>query len=195
MRARRPPTELPLLEVADRAALRRWLEKNHASSSGVLLAVGKRDNAATSLTYEDAIQEGLAFGWIDSTARRLDADRFAMRFTPRRPGGNWSRSNKERIERLLQEGAMRPSGLAAIEAAKADGSWTRIDGVEELVVPDDLAEALASARGAAAGFETLPDSARKLALYWIASAKRPETRARRIEETVRKAAQGRGGGA
>jgi uncharacterized protein YdeI (YjbR/CyaY-like superfamily) len=184
-------SDLPLLEPVDRAELRAWLEANHATSAGVRLAVGKKGNAVTQLTYEDAVEEGLCFGWIDSTTRRLDTDRYAMRFTPRRPGGTWARSNKERVERLIAEGKMRPAGLAVIEAAKADGSWDSLEHVDDLRMPDDLASALAENPQAQRFWNTLPPSQLKMALYWIGSAKRPETRTRRIAETVRAASEGR----
>jgi uncharacterized protein YdeI (YjbR/CyaY-like superfamily) len=183
--------KLPLLEVANRAELRAWLEDNHATSPGVRLAVGKKGNAVTALTYEDAIEEALAFGWIDSTASRLDADRFAIFFGPRKHGGTWARSNKERADRLIAQGLMLPAGLAAIEAAKADGSWSSIDHVEDMLVPDDLALALAENPEARRFWEALPPGQRKLTLRWVSSAKRAETRERRIAETVRAAAEGR----
>jgi uncharacterized protein YdeI (YjbR/CyaY-like superfamily) len=143
------------------------------------------------LTYEDAIQEGLCFGWIDSVAQRLDADRYTIRFTPRKPGGTWAGSNKARVERLIAEGCMTPAGMAAIEAAKRDGSWNSINDVEDLVVPEDLAAALAADPSAEKNFHALSDSARKLALHWVVSAKRPETRAKRIAATVTASAEGR----
>lgn len=183
--------ELPLLEPASRAELRDWLEANHATSAGVRLAIGKKGTSVTALTYDDAVEEGLCFGWIDSTTRRLDADRFTVRFTPRRPGGTWARSNKARIERLTAEGLMRPAGLAAIEAAKADGSWDSLADFDELRVPDDLAAALAEHPDAQRFWDTLPPSQRGLALYWIGSTKRPETRAKRIAESVTAATEGR----
>jgi uncharacterized protein YdeI (YjbR/CyaY-like superfamily) len=93
----------------------------------VRLAIGKKGNAVTQLTYEDAVEEGLCFGWIDSTTHRLDADRYSVRFTPRRPGGTWAPSNKERVARLIAEGLMRPAGLAAVELAKANGSWDSLE--------------------------------------------------------------------
>ncbi len=116
---------LPLLAVADRAELRAWLEHNHASSPGVNLAIGKKGGRATALTYDDAVEEALCFGWIDSTARRLDDDRYTVLFTPRKRGGTWARTNKVRVERLIAEGRMTPAGISVIEAAKADGSWMR----------------------------------------------------------------------
>ncbi|HEY5540294.1 MAG TPA: YdeI/OmpD-associated family protein [Coriobacteriia bacterium] len=182
---------LQLIEPSNRAELRAWLEANHATSLGVRLAIGKKGNTVTTLTYEDAIEEALCFGWIDSTTRRLDADRYAVLYTPRKRGGTWARSNKARIERLIAEGLMRPAGLAVIEAAKADGSWNSIDHVEDMLMPDDLAEALAENPDAQCFWDALPPGQRKLAFHWIGSARRAETRAQRIADTVRAAAEGR----
>ena len=148
-------SEPALLEVPDRAALRAWLEANHATSPAVRLAIGNKGNSVTDLTYEDAIEEGLRFGWIDSTTRRLDADRHTVLFSRRKPRGTRSRSNKERVERLVAQGLMTPAGLAVIDAAKADGSWTILDDVEAFVVPEDLAAALAAEPAAAAEGRTL----------------------------------------
>lgn len=181
--------ELELLEPASRTEWREWLAAHHADSQGVWLAVGKKGNTITALTYEDAVQEALCFGWIDSTVRTLDADRFRQLLTPRKRGSNWSASNKIRVERLIAEGLMTPAGLSAIERAQADGSWTLLDDVEALVMPPDLVAALAAESGARAAFDATPAGSRKLALYWIASAKRPETRAARIAETVRRSAE------
>jgi len=182
---------LPLLELGSRKKLRSWLESNHASSTGVLLAIGKKGNDVTTLTYEDAVEEALCFGWIDSTARRLDAGRYTVRFTPRKPNSVWARTNKERVERLIAGGLMTPAGLESVEAAKANGSWNSLDHVEDLVVPDDLATALAVEPAAEEAFAAMPASARMLALHWVTNAKRPDTRSRRVAETVRAAAEGR----
>jgi uncharacterized protein YdeI (YjbR/CyaY-like superfamily) len=183
--------DLPLLEPASRAELRAWLEANHATSKGVRLAIGKKGNRVTSLTYDDAVEEALCFGWIDSTAHRLDADRYTGAFTPRKPRSVWARTNKVRVERLERLGLMTPAGRAVIEVAKADGSWDLLNDVDDLVVPDDLASLLAASPPAKKSFEALPASGKRMALYWIASAKRPETRAARVAETVRAAAEGR----
>lgn len=113
----------PLLELGSRAELRAWLEAHHTTSQGVLLAVGKKGNTVTSLSYDDAVEEGLCFGWIDSTARRLDDDRYTVLFTPRRPRSSWSASNRARVARLTEQGLMRPAGVAAVEVAKAKGLW------------------------------------------------------------------------
>ncbi len=184
-------SELPLLCFADRDSWRVWLEANHATSHGIWLAVGKKGNPVTSLTYEAAVEEALCFGWIDSTVRRLDEHRFRQLFTPRRVGGNWSLSNKARVARLTAEGRMMPAGLAAVEAAKADGSWMLLDDVEHLVVPEDLAAALGAAAAAADYFANLPDGQKKQILHWIVSAKRAETRSKRIAQTVEAAGEGR----
>lgn len=183
--------DLPLLEPADAREWREWLEANHAASPGIWLAVGKKGGARTALTYEEAVLEAVAFGWIDSIVNRLDEERFKQLFTPRKRGGQWARSNKERVERLMAEGRMAPAGLAAVEAAKKDGSWSSLDDVEAAIVPPDLAAALDAEPDARAFWDALPDSQRKLALYWVVSAKRPETRAARIAETVRASAEGR----
>jgi uncharacterized protein YdeI (YjbR/CyaY-like superfamily) len=182
---------LPLLAVVDRTELRAWLENNHGSSPGVNLAIGKKGGRVTALTYDDAVEEALCFGWIDSTARRLDDDRYTVLYTPRKRGGTWARTNKARVERLITEGRMTPAGIAVIEAAKADGSWSVLEDAENLVVPDDLATALAQA-SARERFDALPASARQMALYRISTAKRDATRAERVSATVSAALEGRG---
>jgi uncharacterized protein YdeI (YjbR/CyaY-like superfamily) len=174
-----------------RAEWRRWLEANHASARGVWLVSYKARAGKPRLPYEDIVEEALCFGWIDSREKSLDADRLLLAMTPRKKGSAWARSNKERVERLIAQGRMTPAGMATIEAAKADGSWTALDAVEALEVPTDLAEALAASPVASANFDAFPASARRMILWWIVSAKRPETRARRIEDTVREAAQNR----
>ncbi len=177
-----------ILEVPDAAGWRTWLEQHHDSSPGVALALAKRGRSTvTTLTYEQAMEEALAFGWIDSTAHRLDDHRFIGEFTPRKRGSHWARSNKARVERLLAEGRMAEPGLAKIEAAKRDGSWNALDDVEDLNVPEDLKRALEQNEKARIAFEAMPVYAKKMVLYRIHSAKRPETRARRIEEAVRQA--------
>lgn len=183
----------PLLEPSSRAELRSWLAENHATSAGVELAVGKKGNTVTALTYDDAVEEGLAFGWIDSVAHRLDEHRYTVRFTPRRRGSIWAKTNHARVARLTAAGLMTPAGMAVVEAAQADGSWTLLSDAEDLVIPADLADAL-SVAGASALFSALPAPQQSEALYRIASAKRPETRAKRIAEAVSAAHDGGGAG-
>jgi uncharacterized protein YdeI (YjbR/CyaY-like superfamily) len=170
---------------------RRWLAANHAGSPGVWLVSWKTVTGKPAVGYAESVEEALCFGWIDSLNRTIDDERTQQLFTPRRPGSRWSRSNKERIERLLADGLIEPAGLAAIEAAKASGAWTALDDVENLVVPDDLAAAFAAQPGAAEHWEAFPPSVRRAILVWILDAKRPETRARRIAETASEAAAGR----
>jgi len=183
--------ELELLEPHDRGEWRAWLERNAGTAPSVWLAIGKKGNTVTTLSYEQAVEEALCFGWIDSTVRKLDEHRFRQLYSRRKPNSTWSRINKERVARLEAEGKMAPAGQAAIEVAKANGSWSALDHVEDLIVPDDLARALASNPRARENFESFSPSARKAFLYWINNVKSPAKRAERIAETVRRAAEGR----
>jgi uncharacterized protein YdeI (YjbR/CyaY-like superfamily) len=141
--------------------------------------------------YPELVEEALCVGWIDSLANRLDDERHLQLMTPRRRGSGWSRANKERVERLRAAGLMAPAGLAAVEAAMADGSWSALDEVESLVEPPELAAALDALPPARASWDGFSPSSRKAILQWIASARRPATRERRIAETARLAAEGR----
>jgi uncharacterized protein YdeI (YjbR/CyaY-like superfamily) len=173
----------------DRPAWRAWLRDHHATSPGIWLVLDKKASRdAGRLTYDAAVEEALCFGWIDGLARTLDGARYRLLLTPRRPGSPWSRPNKTRVEALVAQGLMTAAGLARIDAAKADGSWTALDAVEDLVIPPDLAAALAADPAARRHFDAFSDSAKKGILWWIVSAKRPETRARRVRETVEQAA-------
>jgi uncharacterized protein YdeI (YjbR/CyaY-like superfamily) len=141
--------------------------------------------------YERAVEEALCVGWIDATSKTLDDERRMLWFTRRKPGSGWARTNKERVARLEAEGRMTPAGRALIDAAKADGSWTLLDDVENLVVPDDLAAAFDRYPGSRAQFDGFPPSARRAILSWIVQAKRETTRAARLEESARLAAEGK----
>lgn len=168
---------------------RRWLAEHHDGSSGVWLIWRKKRGGPGGVSLDDAVSEALCFGWIDSRLRPIDDTRSALLFTPRKPKSTWSRVNKQRVATLIAQGLMTEAGRRAIEAAQQNGSWDALDAVEDLRVPGDLAEALAASPQAEANFEAFPPSAKKLALWSIESAKRPETRARRIVETVRLAAE------
>ncbi len=179
------------IEPGSRAEWRRWLAGHHGTSAGIwLIFHKKRAGAAQPLTLDEAVREALCFGWIDSTLRPLDDDKSALLFTPRRPGGTWSRSNKQRAESLIAAGLMTADGQNVIEAAKRDGSWNSLDAIEELRVPGDLEQALAADPAAKRNFDAFTSSAKKEVLWWIESARRPQTRANRIAETVRLAAEG-----
>jgi uncharacterized protein YdeI (YjbR/CyaY-like superfamily) len=175
---------------ADRAEWRAWLEQHHATSSGVWLLTWRKASGKAALRYEEAVEEALCFGWIDAKVRSLDDQRTMQWFTARKRGSAWARSNKERVARLTAQGLMSPAGLAAIETAKADGSWSVLDEVEAEVVPDDLAAALDERAPARQNFDAFPASARKAVLFWLVSAKRPETRAKRVREAAEKAQRG-----
>lgn len=136
------------------------------------------------IPYEDAVREALCYGWIDAQTKPMDDERAALLFTPRRPGSGWAASNKLRVRALVAEGRMRPAGLAKIAAAKKDGSWTLLDGVEALRVPPDLAKALAAARVTKA-FGALSNTAKRAHLYALVTAKRPDTRTKRLAGIVR----------
>jgi uncharacterized protein YdeI (YjbR/CyaY-like superfamily) len=174
-----------------RAEWRKWLEKNHTRTEGVWLITYKKATGKPRIEYEEAVEEALCFGWIDSKANKLDDERSMLWMSPRKPGTGWSRPNKERIERLTAAGWIAPAGLAKIEAAKKDGSWEALDAVEALEIPPDLEKAFASYGAAKQNFEAFPRSVKRAILEWISSAKKPETRAKRIEETARLAAENR----
>ena len=173
------------VRVSDRAAWRRWLERHADTSPAVWLVLAKKGAAGTSLTYEDAVLEALCFGWIDSTANAIDDQTYRIWMAPRRAGSGWSAVNKRRIERLIAEDRMAPRGLAAIDAAKADGSWTTFDASHALDVPSDVATALAGYPDARRNFDAFPPSARRVILEWIDAARRPETRAKRVAKAAR----------
>jgi uncharacterized protein YdeI (YjbR/CyaY-like superfamily) len=172
-----------------RAEWRNWLESNHETSTGVWFVSWRKHAGRSGPGYEDAVEEALCFGWIDSIGRKLDDDRTMLWFSPRKPGSGWARPNKERIERLTAAGLMTPAGQRVIDAARADGSWARLDAVENLVVPDDLAEALDSRPPAREHWDAFPRSVRRSILEWIVLAKRDTTRVARIEEAARLAQQ------
>ena len=184
--------ELPDLVVLDAAAWRRWLAANHASSAGVWLRLAKKGmNEPTQLRYAEALDEALCHGWIDGQVRRFDDASYRQRFTPRRPRSAWSQNNVANIERLLGEGRMTPAGVAAFEAARADGRLDRAyPGQASIEVPDDLAAALEAKPAARASFESLSSQNRYAVLLRIHQAARPQTRAQRIERFVAMLARG-----
>jgi uncharacterized protein YdeI (YjbR/CyaY-like superfamily) len=170
------------VEPQDATAWREWLARNHAIAGGVWLVYRKPSSGTSSLTYEAAVEEALCFGWVDGMAGRVDDERTKLYFAPRKPGSGWARTNKDRVARLIGEGRMAPAGLRAIEVAKANGSWTLLDAAERLEVPDDLARALDARPPARAHWDGFSPSARKLMLTWVVTARRPETRAKRVDE-------------
>ena len=183
------PDGKPWVGPFDRAGWRAWLVEHHGTTRGVYLASWRKSTGRTSVPYEEAVEEALCVGWVDSTLRRLDDDRAILWFATRNPRSGWARTNKARVERLTAAGLMLPAGLAAVEEAKRRGTWTLLDDVENLVIPDDLAAALASSPSAREHWDAFSKSARRGILEWIRQAKRPVTRAKRIEETATLAAK------
>lgn len=179
----------PWVHPLTRAAWRAWLVANHETSSGVHLVTWRKATGRPSVAYGDAVEQALCVGWVDSIAGKLDDERSTLWFTKRRPKSGWSRPNKERVERLIAADLMLPAGLAAIEEAKRRGTWSLLDEVEDLVVPDDLAAAFVAVPPARANWDAFSRSARRGILEWIVQAKRPETRARRVAETATLAAR------
>jgi len=178
--------ELPQLIVRDTAAWRAWLTEHHADPVGVWLVLAKKGTESpTSLTHDQALEEALCHGWIDGQAGRRDETTYRQRFTPRRRRSAWSKRNTGIAERLLAEERMHPAGIAELERAKADGRWdAAYAGPASIEVPTDLGEALATEPKARAMFETLNSQNRYAVLYRITTAKRADTRARRIEQFV-----------
>ena len=172
-----------------RGEWRRWLQRNHADAKGAWLVTYKKTTGRPRVEYADAVEEALCFGWVDSNSKTLDEERSMLMFTPRNPKSAWSKPNKERIERLTKDGRIAEAGSRAVAAARANGAWNALDSAEALIVPTDLENALARNKKAKQSFGAFPPSAKKRILWWIESAKRDETRQRRIAETVRLAAQ------
>jgi uncharacterized protein YdeI (YjbR/CyaY-like superfamily) len=172
-----------------RTVWRSWLEQNHTQTQGIWLISYKKGSGKPRFDYEEAVEEALCFGWIDSKPNKLDEERSLLWFAPRKPKTGWSKMNKDRVERLIQQGLMMPPGLAKVEVAKADGSWNALDAIEALEIPPDLAAALTACEAAKTNFEAFPKSVKRGILEWIAAARKPETRAKRIEQTAQLASE------
>ncbi len=167
-----------------------WLAAHHDRGRGVWVASWRTATGRPAVGYEDLVLEALAWGWIDSTAGTVDAERSRLWFTPRKPTSGWARTNKARVARLTAEGRMQPAGQAALDLAHANGAWTLLDDVEDLVVPPDLVAALDARPGARQHWESWPPSVRKQVLTQLVTARRPETRAARVEKYADLAAAG-----
>jgi uncharacterized protein YdeI (YjbR/CyaY-like superfamily) len=174
----------PRVEPKSLSAWRRWLRENHVSARGVWLVSKRRGSGTPAVEYAAAVEEALCYGWIDGQYRPLDVTKAALLFAPRRKGSLWARSNRERVRVLIAAGRMRPAGRAKIEAAKRDGTFMLLEGAENGVVPPDLRKALA-AGGVARKFASLSKTAKRAHLVTLLTAKRPETRAKRVVAIVR----------
>ncbi|HET7815754.1 MAG TPA: YdeI/OmpD-associated family protein [Candidatus Baltobacteraceae bacterium] len=188
---RRFPIPIPSAVSKSAATFRTWLAKNHAKSDGFWLRIYKRNSGQQTVSYDEAVEQALCFGWIDGKKQSYDEDSFLQRFTPRRARSPWSKTNTVRVERLIADGQMQPAGMAQIEAAKRDGRWDRAyAGQSEVQAPDDLLAALAKNKKARALYEQLTKSELYSVLYRLHSAKRPETRTRRLKQTLENLAAG-----
>jgi uncharacterized protein YdeI (YjbR/CyaY-like superfamily) len=177
--------DLPILAFASPAELESWLEDNHVASDGLWLKIAKKGSGVASVNYAEALELALCFGWIDSQKRGFDERYFLQRFTPRRPRGKWSRINRDKAEALIAAGAIRPAGLAEVEAAKADGRWAAAyEGQRNATVPDDLQRELDRNEAARELFAKLDSANRYAIIYRLGEAKKAETRERRLAKFV-----------
>ena len=177
------------VEVTSRDQWRTWLANNYTQADSIWLVTYKKHTGSHYLPYDAIVEEALCFGWIDSLPRKLDADRTMLLLSPRRPKSPWSKLNKDRVTKMLEQGLMTSAGQEKIDQAKADGSWSFLDDVEAMIIPDDLAVALESNSQAKTYFEAFSPSSKKGILQWIKSAKQAATREKRIKKTVEMAAQ------
>lgn len=172
-----------------RAEWREWLASHHKQEAGVWMISYKKHTGKPKVEYDEAVEEALCFGWVDSKPGKLDDDRTMLWFAPRKPKSAWAKTNKTRVKKLIEAGLMHSSGLEKIEIAKKNGSWTKLDDVEKLIIPDDLNIALKANPPANNNFEAFPKSVKRGILEWIIQAKKPDTRKNRIEQTATLAAQ------
>ena len=184
--------DLPVRSFASAAEFEAWLEAEHATAPGLFVKMAKKSSGIPSITAPEAVEVALCFGWIDGRGNRVDDDWFTVRYTPRRARSVWSQKNVTTVGRLVAEGRMRPAGLAAVEAAQADGRWERAyAGSATITVPDDLAAALAAEPAAAEHFAGLDRTNRYAVLWRVQTAHTPQTRAKRIAALVQMLAEGR----
>ena len=186
-----PSDGRPMLLVETREEWRGWLEQYHVSSPGIWLVSWKQATGKPFVPYGETVDEALCFGWIDSRVNTLDDERYMRLFTRRNLKSPWSRINKDKATRLMREGRMAEAGASVIAAAQSNGAWTMYDEIEDMIIPPDLAAALAANETARACFDNFPPSSRKNILWWIKSARKPETRAARVSKTAELAAENR----
>jgi uncharacterized protein YdeI (YjbR/CyaY-like superfamily) len=180
------------LYLADRNSWRSWLSKNHASMKGVWLVYFKKHTCKPSISYEDSVQEALCFGWIDGIIKRLDDERCARKFMPRRNGSKWSQSNKNRAEKMIQTGKMTEAGMIKIREAKENGEWFRSSNKrKEALIPKFMQDVLANNPKASACFDGLADSYKRQYILWISNAKKDETKQKRLAEALKLLEQNR----
>jgi uncharacterized protein YdeI (YjbR/CyaY-like superfamily) len=180
--------ELKTFHAKARKELRNWLEKNHQSEKSIWLIIYKKESETPSIYYPEAVDEALCFGWIDSKPNKRDEHSYYQFFSKRNPKSNWSKVNKEKVSILMEQGLIHSSGLKMIEIAKQNGTWTALDEVENITIPDDLKALFLNNKTAHDNWEKFSRSSKRGILEWIMNAKKTETRQKRIEETVQLAA-------
>ncbi|MBL7815974.1 MAG: YdeI/OmpD-associated family protein [Saprospiraceae bacterium] len=181
--------EIPVFYAKTRAEWRAWLQENHETSTGVWLLTYLKETGIPSVNYDDAVEEALCFGWIDSAIRKADNNSTKRLHTPRKLKSNWSALNKSRVDKLIAEGLMMPAGLAKIEWAKQNGTWDALNEVSETIIPPDLMQAFEQNPPALENWEKFSKSSRRGILEWILNAKTAETRQKRIQQTATLAAK------
>ena len=174
---------------SDKKDWREWLELNHIKKDAVWLIFYKKKSPNHNLGWSESVDEALCFGWIDSTKKTIDSEKYKQYFSKRKAKSNWSKINKDKVKTLINQGLMEEEGYRSIESAKTNGSWTMLDGVEALIIPDDLKKEFANYKGSIEYFGSLSKSVKKILLYWVVSAKRKETRQKRILEIAEEASR------
>lgn len=182
-----PDKELETYCPESRADWRQWLEANHRTKKSVWLVYYKTSANVDSVSWSEAVEEALCFGWIDSTKKTIDHERYMQYFSRRKPSSTWSKINKEKVARLIQNNFMTQAGFDSIDTARQNGTWYLMDDIENGVIPEDLKRALDTNENALAFFQSQSKSIQKGMLHWVVTARRPETRKKRIVEIVRSA--------
>jgi len=186
-----PKKEIETFCPKSRADWRKWLEENHQSKQCVWLVYFRVSTKVASVSWSEAVDEALCFGWIDSTKKTIDKERYMQYFSRRKPNSTWSKINKDKVAKLTQNKQMTKAGFDSIETAKQNGTWSLMDDVENLIIPEDLSIALNKNESAMEFFQSQSKSIKKILLHWVVVAKRVETRDKRIAEIAQSAAKGK----
>lgn len=178
-----------VVSAKSRKEWRKWLEKNHQTESSVWLIIFHKRSEVKSVYYDEAVEEAICFGWIDSIANKRDSESKYQLFSRRKPGSKWSRLNRQRSAKMISQGMMTPAGQALIDRAMKEGTWEALEQVQSAVIPDDLRKLFNKNKTALKNFQAFPPSSKRIILEWILNARQPQTRERRIAQTVELAAK------
>ncbi len=181
--------DIPVVHAKTSKEWNKWLAKNHASEKSVWVILANKNSKIKTITHDEAVEEALCYGWIDSVTYKRDAESRYQRFSPRKPYGNWSITNREKAEMLIATGRMQPAGQAMIDIARQNGRWDALVDAQQAIIPPDLLKLLKKNKTALKNFEAFPHSSKRFILEWITNAKKPETRLKRIQQTVELAAR------